>query len=154
LPRGKKVAAFELADRRVFEIAFLDKETPRAAAAVEKLVDEGFYDGTAVRAAGRAAVRIGDDAKARRLLAGVPVMNEADKRWCVRGAVVMARTPRPRPGGRGTVSPSEFLILREDSPGLDADYCVFAGVVGDLAVVDSLEQGDVIIRARLLTVGE
>jgi len=142
LPDGKRVAVFELANGAVFEIALLDEEAPRTAANFAGLVEAGVYDGTAVRAADAAAVRIGDDEKARLLYPDAALRIDKNERNWVRGAALIAKSS----------APGEFLILREDAPGLDADSCVFGGVVGSLDVTDRLRPGDVIKRARILAV--
>ncbi len=60
-----------------------------------------------------------------------------------RGAVAMARSADPNSAS------SQFYIALEALPELDGHYAVFGKVVQGMDVVDRLQQGDKLIRARI-----
>jgi len=126
LPAGTKVATLELDDGGFVEIQLLVDETPETAGNFVALVEDGFYDGIVFHR--------------------------------VVEAVSMARLARTdEETGQmvyGDTSPTQFFILTGDSPHLDPDFCVFGVVVTGMDVVDEIEQGDVIRRIRVQTVGE
>lgn len=160
LPRGRKVAAFELEKGGVVEIIIHDAVAPKTAAHFEELVRRGFYDRAAFVYADAVVVRAsgaggrGAAAAPRPPLPGDNVGLDAatlktDRWFCVRGAVVAPRPPRTVAG-----NPGEFWILKKDMPELDGKVCIFGGVVGLLAVVDGIRAGEVIKRARILRTGD
>ncbi len=71
-------------------------------------------------------------------LAGQPILSH------VRGAVAMARSTDPNSAS------SQFYIALEALPELDGHYAVFGQVAQGMDVVDRLQQGDKLIRARLI----
>jgi peptidyl-prolyl cis-trans isomerase B (cyclophilin B) len=71
-------------------------------------------------------------------LAGQPILSH------VRGAVAMARSTDPNSAS------SQFYIALEALPELDGHYAVFGKVAQGMDVVDRLQQGDKLIRARLI----
>jgi peptidyl-prolyl cis-trans isomerase B (cyclophilin B) len=154
LPPGTEVAVLDT-DKGVIEIELLTKETPQTAANFIKLVEDKFYDGIPFhRVEPGFVVQAGDATLVGRENPAVQLPVEADKRKTVRGAVSMARSMAPGATEYGETSPTQFFILTGDSPHLDPDFCVFGVVVSGMDVVDNLRQGDVIKRARVLTVGE
>ncbi|NIT37385.1 MAG: hypothetical protein GTN49_12960 [candidate division Zixibacteria bacterium] len=159
LPAGTKVAALELDDGGVVEIQLLTDETPETAGNFVALVEDGFYDGIVFhRVVPDFVVQAGDATRVGRENPDIALALEPDERKCVRGAVSMARLARvDEETGQmvyGDTSPTQFFILKSDAPRLDPDFCVFGVVVTGMDVVDGIEQGDVIRRIRILTVGE
>lgn len=62
-----------------------------------------------------------------------------------RGAVAMARSAEPNSAS------AQFYVALEALPELDGRYAVFGRVVRGMEVVDRLQQGDRLLRARLLS---
>lgn len=62
-----------------------------------------------------------------------------------RGAVAMARSSDPNSAS------SQFYIALEGLPELDGRYAVFGRVVQGMDVVDRIQQGDKLLRARVLS---
>jgi peptidyl-prolyl cis-trans isomerase B (cyclophilin B) len=65
-----------------------------------------------------------------------------------RGAVAMARSSDPNSAS------SQFYIALKPLPELDGRYAVFGRVIRGMEVVDRLQQGDELIRARLISGGK
>jgi peptidyl-prolyl cis-trans isomerase B (cyclophilin B) len=155
LPKGTKVAVMELEKGGVVEISLLEKDAPKTVANFVELVNGKLYDNLPIHRVEGFVVQTGDDEKAEQIHPGIKLEVEKDTRKCVRGAVSMARSMPPGAKTYGDTSPSEFFILKKDSPHLDKDFCVFGGVVGKgMDVVDNIVVNDVIKRIRILTVGE
>jgi peptidyl-prolyl cis-trans isomerase B (cyclophilin B) len=159
LPPGTKIAVLELEDGAAVEIQLLEDETPETAANFIRLVEDKFYDGIPFhRVVPDFVVQAGDATLVGRENPDISLEVEPDVRECLRGAVSMARLAR-QDGSTGEViygatSPTQFFILKKDSPHLDDNFCVFGVVVTGMNIVDGIEQGDVIKRIRILTVGE
>ncbi len=158
LPAGTKVAVMELTDGGAVEVQLLVDETPKTAGNFIALVEDGFYDGIVFhRVVPDFVVQAGDATLVGRENPDISLETEPDVRKCVRGAVSMARLAgRDENTGEviyGDTSPTQFFILKSDTPRLDPDFCVFGVVVTGMDVVDAIEQGDVIERVRVLTVG-
>lgn len=158
LPAGTKVAVMELADGGVVEVQLLIDEAPKTAGNFIALVEGGFYDGIVFhRVVPDFVVQAGDATLVGRENPDISLETEADARECVRGAVSMARLARrDEETGEviyGDTSPTQFFILKSDTPRLDPDFCVFGVVVTGMDVVDAVKQGDAIQSVRILTVG-
>jgi peptidyl-prolyl cis-trans isomerase B (cyclophilin B) len=154
LAPGTEVAVIELRDGLV-EVELFTAETPKTAGNFTELVGEKFYDGLPFhRVVPGFVVQAGDAERVGRANPDITLEVEKDKRKCVRGAVSMARAAVPGSKEYGPTSPTQFFVLTGDSPHLDPDFCVFGVVVTGMDVVDEIEQGDVIKRIRVLTVGE
>ncbi|MEB3318766.1 MAG: peptidylprolyl isomerase [Cyanobacteriota bacterium] len=63
-----------------------------------------------------------------------------------RGSVAMARSADPNSAS------AQFYIALKPLPELDGRYAVFGKVIRGMNVVDRLQQGDKLIRAKLLTI--
>jgi len=158
LPAGTEIAVMELADGGVVEVRLLADETPKTAGNFVALVEDGFYDGIIFhRVVPDFVAQAGDATLVGRENPDISLETEPDVRKCVRGAVSMARfARRDEDTGEviyGDTSPTQFFILKSDTPRLDPDFCVFGVVVTGMDDVDAVEQGDVIQRVRVLTVG-
>ncbi len=158
LPAGTKVAVMELADGGVVEIQLLIDEAPKTAGNFISLVEDGFYDGIVFhRVVPDFVIQAGDATLVGRENPDISLETEDDARECVRGAVSMARLAwKDEETGDvvyGDTSPTQFFILKSDTPRLDPDFCVFGVVVTGMDVVDAVAQGDAIQRVRILTVG-
>lgn len=154
LPPGTKVAVIEMPEG-VVEIELFTAETPKTAANFLQLVESRFYDGLPFhRVVPDFVVQAGDATFVGRENPALDVPVEPDKRKCVRGAVSMARSFNEATGEYGATSPTQFFILKADSPHLDPDFCVFGVVASGMDVVDRIERDEVIKRIRILTVGE
>jgi cyclophilin family peptidyl-prolyl cis-trans isomerase len=156
LPPGTKVAVIEFARGNV-EIHLFPEETPLTAGNFIRLVAEGFYDGIPVHRVEDFVVQAGDPTRVDRELPDLELELEPDARECKRGIMSMARYAwyDEETGERvyGATSPTQFFILKLDTPRLDPDFCVFGAVVAGMEVVDAVEVDDVIERLRIVTVG-
>ncbi|HUU57091.1 MAG TPA: peptidylprolyl isomerase [bacterium] len=159
LPPGTNVAVLELEDGAAVEVQLLEAETPETAANFVRLVEDKFYDGIPFhRVVPDFVVQAGDATLVGRENPDISLEVEADVRECLRGAVSMARLARPDEDTGdviyGDTSPTQFFILKKDSPHLDDNFCVFGVVVTGMGIVDGIQQGDLIKRIRILTVAE
>lgn len=159
LPPGTKIAVLELEDGAAVEIQMLEDEAPETAANFIRLVEDRFYDGIPFhRVVPDFVVQAGDATLVGRENPDISLETEPDVRECLRGAVSMARLARKDEySGEviyGATSPTQFFILKKDSPHLDNNFCVFGVVVAGMGIVDGIEQGDLIKRIRILTVEE
>lgn len=159
LPPGTKVAVLELEDGAAVEIQLLEDEAPETAANFIRLVEDKFYDGIPFhRVVPDFVVQAGDATLVGRENPDISLETEPDVSECLRGAVSMARLAhKDEYTGEviyGATSATQFFILKKDSPHLDANFCVFGVVVSGMDIVDGIEQGDLIKRIRILTVGE
>ena len=157
LPPGTKVAVLELEDGATVEIQLLADETPQTACNFVALVEDGFYDGIPFhRVVEDFVVQAGDATRVGRENPEISLEVEPDVRECLRGAVSMARMARQDEATGeviyGATSPTQFFILKKDSPHLDANFCVFGVVVTGMDAVDGIQQEDLIKRIRILTV--
>jgi peptidyl-prolyl cis-trans isomerase B (cyclophilin B) len=157
-PAGTKIAVMELAGGAFIEIQLLVDETPKTAGNFIDLVEDGFYDGIIFhRVVPGFVIQAGDATLVGRENPDISLEVEADACKCVRGAVSMARFARQdEDTGEviyGDTSPTQFFILTGDSPHLDPNFCVFGFVVTGMDAVDAVEQGDVIRRVWVRTVG-
>jgi len=154
LVKGTKVAVMDMGEKGAVEIEVLEKETPKTAANFIELVNDKFYDGMPVHRVEDFVVQAGDGTLVGKDVGDRKVDVEKDKRKCVRGAVSMARGMAPGSKDYGETSPTQFFILKKDSPHLDKDFCVFGVVVSGMDVVDQIRVNDKINRVRILTTGE
>jgi peptidyl-prolyl cis-trans isomerase B (cyclophilin B) len=159
LPPGTKVAVLELEDGAAVEIQLLEDETPETAANFIRLVEDKFYDGIPFhRVVPDFVVQAGDATLVGRENPDISLEVEPDVRECLRGAVSMARLAHRDEYTDeviyGATSPTQFFVLKKDSPHLDDNFCVFGVVVAGMGIVDGIEQGDLIKRIRILTVEE
>jgi peptidyl-prolyl cis-trans isomerase B (cyclophilin B) len=131
------------------------EEAPKTVAAVLALVSQNFYDGLRFhRAEPSFLIQVGDPASrdtGRREWWGrggsgkaIGVSEITKKRRQLRGAVAMAYV-----GTDPRHADSQFYILLEDHPDLDAKYTVFGRVVKGLEIADRIQVGDVLRKASV-----
>jgi len=123
------------------ELAVLD--APETSRNFMALARKGFFNGLQIhRVVPNFVVQDGDSRGDGEGGPGYTIRDELNERPFVRGAVGMALAG-PDTGG------SQFFIAHSPQPHLDAKYTVFGQVVGGMAVVDRIQQGDVIQRVRV-----
>lgn len=155
LPAGTTVAVLTLDNGGVVQIQILEDEAPATAANFIKLVSEKFYDGIPFhRVVPDFVAQAGDPTLVGRPAPDITLVTEQGKRPFTRGVVSMARLFDPATKEYGATSPTQFFILKKDSPHLNPNFCVFGLVVSGMDVVDEIKQGDVIKSIRLIKIGE
>lgn len=151
-PGAGPVVVLETA-RGTVEFETYPEDAPKTVAGILALVTKGFYDGLRFhRAEPDFLVQIGDPATRDlskqewwgRGGAGQPigVAEITKKRRHVRGAVAMAYA-----GNNPKAADSQFYIVLQPAPKLDARYTVFGRVITGMEVVDRLQRTDVLTRA-------
>jgi cyclophilin family peptidyl-prolyl cis-trans isomerase len=157
-PGAGPVIVLETA-RGAIEFETYPDEAPKTVAHVIALVEKHFYDGLRFhRAEPDFLVQVGDP-ETRDLsrqgywgtgASGTPigVAEITKKRQNVRGAVGITYA-----GSNPRNADSQFYILLEAHPELNARYAIFGQVISGMDVVDRIERGDVLKRAYLKTGG-
>ncbi|MEN9799646.1 MAG: hypothetical protein RL653_3343, partial [Pseudomonadota bacterium] len=142
LPTG---ARLELETRRGTVLVALDtEEAPRTAAAIGALARAGFYDGlTFHRVVPDFVAQGGDPRGDGEGGPGHTLRCELNAHPYTRGTVGMALSG-PDTGG------SQFFFTHSAQPHLDGRYTAFGQVVSGQDVVDSLLEGDTLLRVRVL----
>lgn len=139
--------------RGTIEFETYPEEAPKTVARILELVTKGFYDGLRFhRAEPKFVVQVGDpatrDLSKQAWWGGggtghpIGVAEITKKRRHVRGAVGMAYA-----GNNPRAADSQFYIVLEPTPKLDAKYTVFGRVIAGMEVVDRLQRTDVLTRA-------
>lgn len=153
-PGAGPVIVLETA-RGTMEIETYPEEAPKTVAQIVELVKGGFYDGQRFhRAEPKFVIQIGDPASRDvskeawwgRTGSGKPIgiAEITKKRRHVRGAVAMAYA-----GSDARRADSQFYVLLDPHPELDARYTVFGGVIKGMEVADAIRRGDVLRKAYL-----
>jgi len=127
------------------EIALTPKETPITVANFVNLVKRGFYNGLSFhRVIPNFMVQGGDPEGSGRGGPGYKFTDEfsPELRHTSPGILSMANAG---PGTNG----SQFFITHVATPWLDGKHSVFGKVTAGQEVVDSIKQGDKIVRATL-----
>jgi cyclophilin family peptidyl-prolyl cis-trans isomerase len=107
------------------------------------LVRKGFYNGLRFhRVLGDFVAQAGDPRGDGSGGPGYSIRDELNDLPYLRGTIGMALSG-PDTGG------SQFFLTRSPQPHLDAKYTAFGRVVTGMDVVDKLQQGDTIDRARV-----
>ncbi len=122
------------------ELAVLD--APLTVRNFIRLAADGFFDGLRIGLGPDFAVQSGDPRSDGLGGPGYTIRDEVNDLAFVRGTVAMIGD-RPNAGG------SRFRILRAPQPRLDARGTAFGRVVAGWDVLDRLEEGDLIERARV-----
>jgi len=121
----------------------LASSAPIHVASFVDLVEKGFYDGLAWhRVVSNFVVQGGDPRGDGWGGAGYLMRDEINRVSYERGAVGMPKAGKDTGGG-------QLFITHVPTPHLDGNYTVFARVVSGIEVVDRIEVGDRIVRARL-----
>jgi peptidyl-prolyl cis-trans isomerase B (cyclophilin B) len=151
-PGAGPVIVLETA-KGAIEFETYPEEAPKTVAQIVGLVKANFYDGLRFhRAEPGFLVQVGDprsrDVTMRewwgRAGSGKPIgaAEITKKRRHVRGAVAMGY-----PGTNARSADSQFYILLEAHPELDARYTVFGKVIQGMDVVDRIQIADLLRRA-------
>lgn len=124
-----------------FELAVID--APQTTHNFIALARKGFFNGLQIhRVVPNFVVQGGDSRGDGEGGPGYTIGDELNQRPFLRGSVGMALAWRDTGG-------SQFFITHSPQPHLDARYTVFGHVVNGMAVVDRIQQGDVIERVRV-----
>jgi len=137
---------------------FFERDCPTTVDNFERLVREGFYDGTRVHAVEPDTLLCTGDPRSRELPVGDPLLGTGGPGWTIPcewvgnrnrhevGALTML-TAGPNTGG------SRFgIVLAEDGlPERDGAKTVFGLVVDGMDVVRSLGDGDRLERLEIMT---
>ena len=143
--------------RGTFSFDTFPSDEPLTVAHIVNLVKVGFYDGQRIhRAIPGFVVQFGDpqtrDLSTRSLwgrgaaaASGKPIgaAEITRRRLHVKGAVAMAHLGDP------ARADSQIYVTLANRPDLDGQYAVFGQVLDGMAVVESLQIGDVITRASV-----
>lgn len=143
LPRRPRVE-FQTS-RGGFVIEGLDEVAPLHVASLLALVDRGFYDGLTIHRVVPGFVVQGGDPRGDGW--GGPefqLRDEVSRVPLDRGMVGMAKAGKDTGG-------SQFFVTLAPTPHLDGNYTVYGRIVQGMEVIDQLEVGDRIERARRLT---
>jgi cyclophilin family peptidyl-prolyl cis-trans isomerase/HEAT repeat protein len=125
------------------EIRCFAREAPVHVASFVQLVREGFYDGLIWhRVVSNFVIQGGDPRGDGWGSAGYMLRDEINTRRYERGSVGMPKAGKDTGGG-------QLFITHIPTPHLDGNYTIFGQVVSGLDVVDAIEVGDTILRARL-----
>jgi cyclophilin family peptidyl-prolyl cis-trans isomerase/HEAT repeat protein len=123
------------------ELAVVD--APETVRNFMTLARKGFFNGLQIhRVVPNFVVQDGDPRGDGEGGPGYTIRDELNERPFVRGAVGMALAGADTGG-------SQFFIAHSPQPHLDAKYTAFGQVVNGMAVVDRIQQGDVIQRVRV-----
>lgn len=129
--------------RGELEIQCLADDAPIHVANFVKLVSEGFYDGLPWhRVVSNFVIQGGDPRGDGWGGAGYTLRDEINARRFERGAVGMPKA------GKDTGS-CQVFITHIPTPHLDGNYTVFGRVTSGIEVLDRIEVGDRIVRARV-----
>jgi cyclophilin family peptidyl-prolyl cis-trans isomerase len=113
-----------------------------------QLAAQGYFDGLAFhRVVPDFVVQTGDPRGDGWGGPGFALRDEINRLRFVRGAVGMALSG-PDTGG------SQFFVTLSPQPHLDGGYTVFGQVVGDLAVLAEIRQGDEVLTVKEVVAGE
>ena len=125
------------------EIRCFADDAPIHVASFVKLVREGFYDGLIWhRVVSNFVIQGGDPRGDGWGSAGFTLRDEINTRRYGRGAVGMPTAGKDTGG-------CQLFITHIPTPHLDGNYTIFGQVISGMQVVDAIEVGDSIVRARL-----
>ncbi|MCB1057999.1 MAG: peptidylprolyl isomerase, partial [Acidobacteria bacterium] len=131
-------------DRGELRIRVLAHQAPIHAAHFVDLVDQGFYDGLIFHRVVPNFVVQGGDPRGDGWGSGdLTLRDEIHPGAFVRGSVGMPKAGKDTGG-------CQLFITHLPTPHLDGNYTIFGQVEEGLDVVDALEVGDHIVRARVL----
>lgn len=138
------------------EVELFDKEAPNTVANFEKLIKEGFYDGTTFHRVIPDFVIQGGDPLSKELPAGDPRIGTGGPGYKIKcetennphkheaGSLSMAHAGKDTGG-------SQFFIAHSPQPHLDRKHTVFGKVINGMDVVNAIKPGD---KMEKVTVSE
>jgi peptidyl-prolyl cis-trans isomerase B (cyclophilin B) len=136
LPSGRKPELVVETNCGSFTITLDQKASPKTAASVAGLAEQGFYDDTTFHRIIPGFVIQGGDPTATGT--GGPgystVDTPAETTTYTKGIVAMAKTPTEAPGTSG----SQFFVVTGADAGLPPEYAVIGKVTGGLDVVEKI----------------
>ena len=149
-------------------IGLYGKEAPLTVQHITDLVNQGFYDGLRWYRVEDFVVQTGSHYHSLRAEYGEAEPDQAAVEEAIsrdqevkavpdeiglsnlRGMVGMAKPNDPQTQKpQADSATTDFYILKQDAPGLDAYFTVFGKVVKGMEVVDALETTDTILSARM-----
>jgi cyclophilin family peptidyl-prolyl cis-trans isomerase/HEAT repeat protein len=143
-PRSVEVAT----TRGAFRMRLDCPQAPLTCLSFLQLAAQGYFDGLAFhRVVPDFVVQTGDPRGDGWGGPGFALRDEINRLRFVRGAVGMALSG-PDTGG------SQFFVTLSPQPHLDGGYTVFGQVVGDLAVLAEIRQGDEVLTVKEVVAGE
>ncbi len=141
-PAYSPVAYIET-DRGTIQVELAILDAPRTVANFMALARRGFFSGVPIhRVVPDFVVQDGDPRGDGEGSPGYTIRDEINERPYLRGTVGMALDWEDTGG-------SQFFIALAPQPHLDARYTVFGQVIDGMAVVDRLQQWDVIRKVRI-----
>ncbi len=127
----------------VMEIECFHEDAPVHVANFVKLVEEGLYDGLIWhRVVPNFVIQGGDPEGNGWGGPGYTIPDEINRRLYDRGTVGMPKLGKDTGG-------CQLFITHIPTPHLDGNYTVFGQVISGMAVIDSIEVGDLIVKATL-----
>lgn len=138
------------------EVELFDKEAPNTVANFEKLIKEGFYDGTTFHRVIPDFVIQGGDPLSKELPPGDPRIGTGGPGYKIQcetennphkheaGSLSMAHAGKDTGG-------SQFFIAHSPQPHLDRKHTVFGKVINGMDVVNAIKPGD---KMEKVTVSE
>ena len=154
---GLPIAVFDTA-KGAFEIQFFQPEAPKSVEQIVALVKRGFYRGQRIHRVTPILVQWGDprskDMTYREYWGrggsgrAINAFELSKKRTHVRGAVGLAHSGNPM------AADSQIYVMKTANASLDGKHAVIGQVIAGMAVVDKLQEADVIKNVTLKTPGE
>ena len=138
------------------EVELFDKEAPNTVANFEKLIKEGFYDGTTFHRVIPDFVIQGGDPLSKELPPGDPRIGTGGPGYKIKcetennphkheaGSLSMAHAGKDTGG-------SQFFIAHSPQPHLDRKHTVFGKVINGMDIVNAIKPGD---KMEKVTVSE
>lgn len=127
-------------------LELFEDDAPNTVANFINLAEKGFYDDlTFHRVIEDFMIQGGDPRGTGTGGPGYKIRDEINRRHHLRGVISMANTGEPDSGG------SQFFITHKATPWLDGKHTVFGRVTEGMEAVDSIEQGDKIIKVTVVS---
>ncbi len=141
--QGKKTCVLET-EKGTLTFEMYPEVAPRTVARISELADSGFFDGIVFhRVVADFVVQAGDPTGTGDGGSGRTIPAEFSQLHYIRGSLGMARDDDINSND------SQFFICITDQPHLDGKYTLFGQVFQGLEVLDTIRQGDKILRMRM-----
>jgi peptidylprolyl isomerase len=141
--QGGKICILET-EKGTLAFQMYPEVAPQTVARISELADSGFFDGIVFhRVVADFVVQAGDPTGTGDGGSGRTVPAEFSQLHYIRGSVGMARDDDIHSND------SQFFICIKEQPHLDGKYTLFGQVIRGEEVLDSIRQGDKILRMRL-----